>query len=91
MDISTTETMNGDMKCLIEQMGRVDAEVIILIIFWEKFDYTKWQRGYFDTKAPEKITKEACQFEESYPFTGNAIKFELCMKNEAKALICKLR
>ena len=40
----------------------------------QKFDYTKWQRDYFDAKTPEEISNEAHQFEELHPFTGNTIR-----------------
>ena len=33
----------------------------------EKFDYTKWQREYFDEKTPEEIKKEAEAFEKAHP------------------------
>lgn len=74
MNISTTEIMNRGMKCLTEQMGIIDAEIFISQIIREKFDYTKWQRDYFDAKTPEEISNEARQFEELHPFTGNAIR-----------------
>ena len=74
MNTSTTEIMNRGMKCLTEQMGIVDAEIFISHIIREKFDYTKWQREYFDAKTPEEISKEAYQYEESHPFTGNAVR-----------------
>ena len=37
-----------------------------------KFDYTKWQREYFDAKTPEEISKEASQYERVHPYIGNA-------------------
>ena len=48
MSESNSEIMNKGMKCLTEQMGIIDAERFISIIIREKFDYTKWQREYFD-------------------------------------------
>ena len=69
-----TEIMNKGMKCLIEQMGIIEAEQFISIIIREKFDYTKWQRDYFDAKTPETISEEAFLFESSHPFTGDAIR-----------------
>ena len=39
-----------------------------------KFDYVEWQREYFDAKTPEEISNEACQFAESHPYMGNAIR-----------------
>ncbi len=46
----------------------------ISIIIREKFDYTKWQRDYFDAKTPAAISAEASQFEMSHPFTGDAVR-----------------
>ncbi len=74
MTASTTEIMNKGMKCLTEKMGIVEAERFISIIIREKFDYTKWQREFFDAKTPEEISREAAQYEKSHPFTGDAIR-----------------
>ena len=74
MTTSTSEIMNKGMKCLTEQLGIIEAEQFISIIIREKFDYTKWQREYFDAKTPEEISNEASQFEKSHPFTGDAIR-----------------
>lgn len=74
MTTNTIEIMNRGMKCLTEQMGIVEAEQFISTIIREKFDYTKWQREYFDKMTPEEISKEASQFEKTHPFTGNAIR-----------------
>ena len=74
MMTSTAEIMNRGMKCLTEQMGIVEAEQFISAIIREKFDYTKWQREYFDTKTPEEISDEASSFERIQPFTGNAVR-----------------
>ena len=74
MTASMTEIMNKGMKCLTEQMGIIEAEQFIYIIIREKFDYTKWQRDYFDAKTPEAISEEASRFEISHPFTGDAVR-----------------
>ena len=74
MITSTSEIMTKGMKCLTDQMGIVEAEQFISLIIREKFDYTKWQRDYFDQKTPETISQEAFQFEEAHPFTGEAIR-----------------
>ena len=65
MSTSTAEIMSKGMKCLTEQLG---------IIIREKFDYTKWQREYFDGKTPEEISAEAAQYEKEHPFTGNGVR-----------------
>lgn len=74
MMTSTAEIMNRGMKCLTEQMGIIEAEEFISIIIREKFDYTKWQREYFDTKTPEEISAEASRFERMQPFVGDAVR-----------------
>ena len=66
--------MNKGMKCLMEQMGIIEAERFISVIIREKFDYTKWQRDYFDAKTPAEIREEASRFEKEHPFTGDAIR-----------------
>lgn len=66
--------MSRGMKCLTEQMGIVEAEHFVSTIIREKFDYTKWQREYFDSKTPEEISAEASRFETSQPFAGNAVR-----------------
>lgn len=71
---STSEIMNKGMKCLMEQMGIIEAERFISVIIREKFDYTKWQRDYFDAKTPMVIREEASRFEKEHPFTGDAIR-----------------
>ena len=40
----------------------------------EQFDYTKWQREYFDAKTPEEISSEASRFEAEQPFVSDAVK-----------------
>ena len=71
---STSEIMNRGMQCLTEKMGIVEAEQFISAIIREKFDYTKWQREYFDAKTPKEISDEASDFEGEQPFMGNAVR-----------------
>ena len=58
METSTVEIMNRGMKCLTDHMGIVEAERFISVIIRERFDYTKWQREYFDTKNRKKSAKK---------------------------------
>lgn len=74
MSPSTAEIMSRGMKCLMEQLGVVDAERFVATVIREKFDYTCWQREYFDGKSPEEICREAEIFEEKNPYTGNAVR-----------------
>ena len=72
MTSSTTEIMNKGMRCLTEQLGVIGAEQFIAAIMREQFDYTKWQREYFDAKSPQEISREAVEFEKTHPYQGNA-------------------
>ena len=74
MAASTIEIMNKGMKCLTDHMGVVEAEQFISVIIRERFDYTKWQREFFDPKKPEEISREASGFEKAHPYTGGAVR-----------------
>ena len=74
MSPSTAEIMSRGMKCLMEQLGVVEAERFVATVIREKFDYTRWQRDYFDEKTPEEISHEAEAFEQGNPYSGNAAR-----------------
>lgn len=63
--------MNRGINCLIQQMGVVEAEKIILIINREKFDYTKWQQHLFEDMTFEEIKEEAAAFSQNNPLQVN--------------------
>ena len=71
---NAVEILDQGFAGLVENLGVVDAEHFIALIKRDNFDYTVWQREYFDAKTPEEISKEASEYEESHPFTGNAIR-----------------
>lgn len=71
---STAEIMNKGMKCLMEQLGVVEAERFVATVIREKFDYTRWQREFFDGKSPAEIGKEAEEFELAHPYAGDAVR-----------------
>ena len=48
MSPSTAEIMSRGMNCLMEHLGVVEAERFVATVIREKFDYTRWQREYFD-------------------------------------------
>lgn len=74
MNISSAEIMNRGMRCLLEKLGVVEAEQFVSTIIRERFDYTTWQREYFDSKTAEEISMEAEKFEKSHPYQGNGIR-----------------
>ena len=74
---TTADIMNKGMKCLIEQMGVLGAEEFISIIIREKFDYTKWQREYFDNIAQGEFYNSALEYAKNHPYTGNAERVKI--------------
>ena len=74
MPTSTTELMNKGMECLKDNLGIVDAEMFISLIIREKFDYTRWQREYFDKMESGEFQDQAIAYAKEHPFKGDAQK-----------------
>ena len=72
MTMNTNEIMNRGMECLVSGMGLVDAEYFVSVILRERFDYTKWQREYFDRIPEAKLHKDAVEYAKEHPYDGNA-------------------
>jgi hypothetical protein len=53
-------------------LGIVEAEHFISTIIREKFDYTTWQRQYFDAMEPGAFHKNAVEYANAHPYKGNA-------------------
>ena len=70
--IATTDIMNRGMECLTKSLGVIEAERFISTVIREKFDYTTWQRQYFDTMAPGEFHEQAIQYAKAHPYVGNA-------------------
>ena len=66
--------MSMGMNCLMEHLGIVEAERFVATVIREKFDYTRWQREYFDGMSPEQISREAEKFERDEPYSGDAVR-----------------
>ncbi|MCM1054210.1 MAG: hypothetical protein NC394_01700 [Bacteroides sp.] len=69
--------MNNNVKivdtgfsCLVEKMGVIDAERFIAAIKRDDFDYTVWQREYFDNMKAGQIMEEAVLHAKHYPHKG---------------------
>ena len=51
--------MEKGMRTLIDVLGIVNAERFITILIRDPFDYTKWQREYFDNMTVDEINEAA--------------------------------
>ncbi len=72
MTADTVTIMNEGMQCLTERMGVIKAERFISAIIREKFDYTKWQREYFDAMPSGEFHSRALKYAETHPYMGEA-------------------
>lgn len=59
---NTAEVLDRGMECLIKYLGDVEAERFLSTIMRERFDYTKWQRQYFDSMRPGEFHKKAAEY-----------------------------
>lgn len=48
MQLLEDEIMLKGIKCLIENLGEVETEFFIFNLKRKNFDYTEWQREFFD-------------------------------------------
>lgn len=70
MIYNTIEIMDIGLACLIEKLGIVNTEHFIATIQREKFDYTTWQREYFDQMKLGQFRAEALEYAENHPHLG---------------------
>lgn len=69
---SNVEVLNKGINILVSNIGSLETERFIAFIQQEKFDYTKWQREYFDSIDEEMFLKEAAEFDRKHPFDGTS-------------------
>ncbi len=50
-----SEILSHGMEILMENMGIIEAETFIFLLKSEEFDYTQWQREYFDRKSKAEL------------------------------------
>ncbi len=67
---NAVEILDQGFACLVEHMGVVDAEHFIALIKQDQFDYTAWQREYFDRFAPGEFAERASAYAKSHPYAG---------------------
>jgi len=65
--MTNTVLLTEGMKCLIQNLGEVNAERFITQVIREPFDYTKWQRDLFPGMSIEEISSAAASYCEKNP------------------------
>ena len=74
---NTAELKARAMKLLADELGIVEAEHFISLVSREKFDYTTWQREFYDVMKPGEFAEKAYLYSVSHPYGGSAKKLVL--------------
>ncbi len=69
---NAVKILDQGFACLVDNMGVIDAEYFISLIKRDDFDYTVWQREYFDKMEPGEFGEKASAYADSHPYTGKA-------------------
>ena len=69
---NAAKILDQGFTCLVDGMGVVDAEYFISLIKRDDFDYTVWQREYFDKMKQGEFGTRASAYAEKHPYTGKA-------------------
>lgn len=64
---STSVIMTEAMRCLLDNLGVIETEIFISNVIKEQFDYTKWQRDYFDKFSPQELNSRAVEYCKNNP------------------------
>ena len=67
---NTIDILDQGFACLVENLGVIDAEYFIALIKRNDFDYTIWQREYFDKLPLGEFAANASAYAQSHPYTG---------------------
>ena len=61
------------MRCLVEELGIIDAQRFIAAVNRERFDYTEWRReNLLVGLTPEEVKAAAVEYARAHPFQGDA-------------------
>jgi len=67
---SITVIKKEGMDCLVKSLGVLEAEVFISSILRDNFDYTEWQREYFDNQSLDNFLNKAKEYDQKTPFNN---------------------
>ncbi len=68
--VNTIQILDQGFACLVENMGVIDAEYFISLIKRDDFDYTVWQREYFNQMKSGEFAEKASAYADSNPYMG---------------------
>lgn len=64
---NTAEIMNKGVNILLKNMGALETEQFISVIIRERFDYTKWQREFFENVSSDEFYNAAAEYDKAHP------------------------
>lgn len=67
---NSIQILDQGFACLVENMGVIDTEYFISLIKRDDFDYTVWQREYFDKMKAGELAEKASDYANRNPYTG---------------------
>ena len=65
---STSVIRKEGLECLVRTLGDLETEVFISSLIRDRFDYTEWQRDYFEKYSLEEFLGKATAFDKDQPF-----------------------
>jgi len=68
---NTMEIYDKGLACLIDNLGVVQAEEFIMTVKSESFDYTKWQREFYDALPEGDFMKRSREYAAEHEYHGN--------------------
>jgi len=71
-DVHKYQEIIEDLYPKVKNLGLIEAESFISIVIREKFDYTKWQREYFDKIPDGQMHENALSYAKQHPYEGPA-------------------
>ena len=69
---NAVKVLDQGFTCLVDNLGVIDAEYFISLIKRDDFDYTVWQREYFDKMESGEFGSKASVYANSHPYAGIA-------------------
>ena len=65
--ITDDKLLKRGMRCLIDNLGVVEAQRFIVLVKAEKSDYTQWQREHYDNMTAEEFHAGLQEFMHNHP------------------------
>ena len=61
------DLMAQGMRCLIDNLGIVEAQRFIVLVKTDKSDYTEWQREHYDKMTADELHAALIEFSKQHP------------------------